>query len=55
MKISELIEELQKIQQIGDFEVMCWPYDGQDREYPVVSVDIVMKDGKAKVFIEPEQ
>ncbi len=54
MKISELIAELQDIQKrSGDLEVMCWPYDGQGREYPAVSVDIVTKDGKAKVFIEP--
>jgi hypothetical protein len=56
MKISELIAELQEIQNYrGDLEVMCWPYDGQGREYPVVSVDVVMEAGKPRVFIEPEQ
>ena len=49
MKISELIAELQEIQEeYGDIDVCCWPYDGQGRTYPNPCLNVV--DGK--VFIE---
>lgn len=41
MKISELIQKLDEIMgQEGDIDVMCWPYDGQDRLYDLTEVEL---------------
>jgi len=55
MKISEAINELQKIMDdIGDIEVLCWPHDGQDKDYSLTNMVIVERDGKYSVVVDSE-
>ncbi len=50
MKISIFINILNKFkEEHGDFEIYCWPYDGQGRHYPGVSLVI---GGEGIVFLE---
>lgn len=57
MKISELIEELQiKMNQVGDIECYCWPYDGQVLESKVDKLNLFLDDDTKEfmLWIEAE-
>lgn len=52
MKISEVIKKLQGLlQEHGDIEVISWPYDGQDKIFPVKDILILEIESKGP-FIE---
>lgn len=53
MKISELILKMQETMETeGDLEVMCWPYDGQDRDYPLEQVEVVRGEEGSIVVVD---
>lgn len=53
MKISTLIKRLEAIKKKhGDIGVVCWPYDGQDRDFPLKKVEVFECDGKMIVGVD---
>lgn len=54
MKISEAITTLQSLMVlVGDVELKCWPYDGQNAPFPP-SFKVSVVDGEKFVEIDAE-